>query len=183
MNYFTAETRQRMSESAKLRCSDPKWLEQQHGRAIQLPYDDVVRMYESGMTQAEIGAELGVSQKTVWLFMKKHGIKARKAFKRNQYGANNSYWKGGIVNDDAGYVLVKQDGHPRAKKHGGYVREHILVAERIIGRHLEPDEVVHHINGIKNDNRPENLMVMTKSEHISYHRKKQKLEGEKRNDV
>lgn len=172
MKFFSAETRRKMSESAKLRCSNPKWLEQQHGRATQLPYDDVVRMYESGMTQVEIGSELGVSQKVVWRFMKNHGIEARTSAKRNQYGANNSFWKGGTVVDDAGYVLVKQDGHPRAKKHGGYVREHILVMESIIGRHLEPDEVVHHINGIKNDNRPENLMVMTKAEHTAHHHRK-----------
>lgn len=173
MKYFSAETRRRMSESAKLRCSNPKWLEQQHRRATQLPYDDVVRMYESGMTQAEIGEALGVSQKVVWRFMKNHNIKSRSTAKRNQRGANNSYWKGGTIADDAGYVLIKQDGHPRAKKHGGYVREHILVMERIIGRHLDPDEVVHHINGIKNDNRPENLMLMTRAEHTSYHHKKE----------
>lgn len=169
MKQFSEETRHRMSESAKKRCSDPKWLEYQHGRGTKLPLDVVKKMYENGSTQAEIAEALGVSQKVVWRFMKNNGIKARVAAKRNQYGTNNSYWKGGIVKDSAGYVLVKADRHPRAKKHGGYVREHILVAEEVLGRSLLPDEVVHHINGIKDDNRPENLAVMTKADHSSYH--------------
>lgn len=86
-------------------------------------------------------------------------------------GSNNSSWKGGIVRDDKGYILEKCEGHPRAKKCGNYVRQHILVAERMLGRYLTEDEVVHHINHKKDDNRPENLMVMKKSEHISLHHK------------
>jgi hypothetical protein len=50
--------------------------------------------------------------------------------------------------------------------------EHDLVMEVLIGRHLYDYECVHHINGIRNDNRKENLMLMTKSEHASYHNKK-----------
>ena len=48
-------------------------------------------------------------------------------------------------------------GHPRARTNSPYVFEHILVMEEMLGRHLLPDENVHHRNGVKDDNRPANL--------------------------
>lgn len=52
--------------------------------------------------------------------------------------------------------MVFQKGHPRASSNN-YVLEHIVVMEKILGRYLETDETVHHINGIKDDNEPSNL--------------------------
>lgn len=49
--------------------------------------------------------------------------------------------------------------------------EHDLVMECIIGRHLKDDEVVHHKNKIRNDNRKENLELMTFKEHAALHMK------------
>lgn len=68
----------------------------------------------------------------------------------------------------SGYLYVQSPKHPKCSKKG-YVAEHRLIAEKIIGRYLTDDEVVHHINRIKTDNREENLQVMTKSEHIKLH--------------
>jgi hypothetical protein len=69
-----------------------------------------------------------------------------------------------------GYLLVAAPDHPNADR-GGYVREHVLVLSQKIGRPLRRDEVAHHINEDRTDNRPENLEVMTRSAHHSLHHK------------
>lgn len=64
--------------------------------------------------------------------------------------------RGGRVLTNKGYVIVKAPGHPRAQRKG-YVFEHILVAEAKYGIVITRDYSIHHLNGVRDDNRPQNL--------------------------
>lgn len=80
-------------------------------------------------------------------------------------GPNHPMWNGGRHVAPSGYIMVWAPDHPDATK-AGYVREHRLVMERHLGRRLLPDEVVHHENRDKTDNRIENLRLFaSQAEH------------------
>jgi HNH endonuclease len=80
---------------------------------------------------------------------------------RDESGAANGHWHGGRTRHKKGYVMVRTPGHPRATT-GNYVFEHVLVMEEVLGRYLLPGENVHHRNGVRDDNRPENLELWTR---------------------
>jgi len=86
-------------------------------------------------------------------------------------GTTSKCWKGGRTIDKKGYVKVFNKGHPRASHDGRYVLEHVLVMESYLGRYLNDDETVHHKNGMKGDNRIENLELWA-SNHSSGQRVK-----------
>jgi hypothetical protein len=84
------------------------------------------------------------------------------------HGVASPHWRGGVIWTTPGYCYLKFPGHPRADR-GGYVKRADLVMEVQLGRVLRPDEIVHHKNGVKGDDSPENLEVMTKSTHDLLH--------------
>lgn len=110
---------------------------------------------------------------TVLYHFHRHHLKTRPrggAIKESQIGNANGNWRGVIVRRmDGSYTRIWKPSHPRADSLG-YVLEHILNAEKKLGRAIASTEVVHHINGRKNDNRPENLIICkNQTEHLKIH--------------
>ena len=93
-----------------------------------------------------------------------HSPGVRRAFSKHLSGKKHPMWNGGKTLNSQGYVLIHSPEHPFHDKRG-YVREHRLVMEKKLGRYLSQDEIVHHKNGKKDDNRISNLEIMKKRDH------------------
>ena len=82
--------------------------------------------------------------------------------------------KGLGVYNDRGYIRILKKDHPGADSYG-YILEHRLVVENLIGRYLRPEEVVHHIDENKSNNHPNNLWLFdNKSDHMRFHNRVRK---------
>lgn len=104
----------------------------------------------------------------------------RKISEKNSCNYNGLNGYGHTKKHNQGYILAYAPKHPNAHK-DGYVMFHTVLMERNLGRYLNENEVVHHINHNKSDNRIENLMLMTKHEHSSMHMKER--HAKRRNDL
>lgn len=99
---------------------------------------------------------------------RKLSLKTRKKISESHMGKKAYQWKGGKTLQN-GYVCIYNPGHPNAVKRRT-VLEHRLVVEKYINRYLTRKEIVHHINEIKDDNRPENLYLFSNRKgHIVFH--------------
>jgi hypothetical protein len=112
-------------------------------------------MLDSGKTLDQVADHFGVSVGTVKTTLRRKGVKT------DRYHC-------GFIKTWAGYIKVSKPDHPKADSKG-YVHEHVLVMEASLGRYLLPNEVPHHVNEIKHDNRIENLELMDRWEHKSLH--------------
>ncbi len=104
----------------------------------------------NGFTTKEIAVRLNVSTTSVLSWLRGYDLPF-----------NDFFHKGYSISHN-GYKLVK-------KEVGKYQREHRKIVENSLKRKLTNEEIVHHINGDKFDNRLENLQIMSKSEHCKLH--------------
>lgn len=128
-------------------------------------------------TLAKIGQLYGHPKGTVLKAMRQYNIPTRtmrealKLAYQNKSdikrGSAHWAWRGGKTKTDKGYIYSHAPEHPYHSKHG-YVLEHRLVMEQKLGRYLLPFEKVHHLNGIKNDNRLENLILVSQANQSMY---------------
>lgn len=161
-------------------CSNPCKFQNRRNPLLDEEENKIVELYESGLTWEQVAQVIGFPKSRLRKYIdrikSKIDFKTRVGKKLNQSGPNNDSWKGGKIKL-SGYVSIKSPGHPRGRGgNRGYVMEHILVMEAYIGRYIvfhgrqHPDnEVVHHINGVRNDNRLENLVLMLSREHSFLH--------------
>ena len=89
----------------------------------------------------------------------------RRSYSEMTRGKLNYQWCGGKKRATKGYILIYKPEHYRANLHG-FVLEHILVWEKAHKKQIPKGWVIHHLNGIKDDNRLENLVVKTRASHI-----------------
>jgi hypothetical protein len=114
------------------------------------------------MSCAEMAAILGCNEETVRSRLIELGLPRLPGKARPE---RNAFWRGGYAVDEEGYILVHMPGHPDASD--GYVRQHRLVMEQVLGRRLAPGEVVDHRNGDTSDNEPGNLRLFaSNAEHL-----------------
>jgi len=128
------------------RYRDAEWLHEQY--------------HEKELSQAEIADKCGVDDKTVRNWMEKHDIEAREP------GHNNCR---------TGIAIQSNDGYRRWNEStlGKHLSVHRLLAVAEYGFDAVCDMHVHHKNGIRWDNRPDNIELMTPSEHASLHRQQE----------
>lgn len=114
-------------------------------------------------------AQLEASARNLKPFEPGHAVSAETKAKLSAVRKRRGYEFGGSERKgNRGYIVVYCPEHPRANA-AGEVPKHTLIMERHLGRYLEDDEVVHHINHVRDDNRIENLQIMTIREHCRLH--------------
>lgn len=149
------------------------------------------------MSISEISQKTGVARSMVRYYLLKMGVKLRSikealglikpklsAIQKGRKRVVTEQWRRNVSEGRKRYSLTHSKGYDI---HAGYKRisvgehsgrlQHVVIMEQHIGRRLKPGEVVHHINGIKTDNRIENLALMSNKEHSRLHAIERQAKG------
>jgi hypothetical protein len=163
----------------------------------------IIDKYLEGLSIPEVSLETGIPKSTIYFQLKKanvlrsrtDGIKL--ASKNGKLGNGlrgktrtfTDEWKLNISKGRSAWGLINAKGF--CLKPSGYIEHttkehkgrfvHIVVMETHIGRRLLKHEVVHHIDGNKQNNLIENLQLMSRSEHCSLHAKENLSKRERNN--
>jgi len=129
----------------------------------------IANYYKQGFSMSECSKKFKVSKPSIRLWLKEMGInrtpkegtllRINKGIGRRE---NHPNWKGGTWIDSRGYAWIN---HGTVNKVKNEKSMHRYVAEKVLGRILTSDECVHHINGIKTDNRNCNLLICSNAYH------------------
>lgn len=122
-------------------------------RAPECPYPGCTKRVETRRSRAKD------ADGSVWQKFRPYCVNctARRNWrKRNGLDPDTGSVRDSTVKNHNGYTVVSAPDHPRSSA-SGMILQHRLVMEQKLGRYLEPHENVHHKNGRRNDNRPENL--------------------------
>lgn len=134
-----------------------------------MPIAELKQLYEKSDSVSSLARQLGVGNRTIWYHLTNAGISIRDHGWHSPKSTpprtmeDSPNWKGGRRRSDKGYILIYAPNHPRHMAKG-YVLEHRLVMEKDLGRYLLPTEIVHHLNGMRDDNRLENLELWQKKD-------------------
>lgn len=129
----------------------------------------LAKAHAAGTTVRALAAEHGCAEVTVTRAVRRAGgsVRSRGYAAGTRQGRHSTNWRGGRLVRTSGYVEVyvdPDDTLAAMRDPRGRVLEHRLVMARQLGRPLFADENVHHINGVRGDNRPENLELWSTSQ-------------------
>jgi HNH endonuclease. len=117
-----------------------------------------LRLIQKGYSISEVVQKTKLSDTAIRIAANKIGLKYEDKFHQ------------GFIITHNGYKMIRIPNHIDADSKG-YVREHRIIAEKKLNRMLLKTEIVHHIDGNKLNNNPDNLEVMTLAKHTSHHHK------------
>lgn len=158
-----------------------RYLRSHFRRSLKIDVEEFERLYvEEKWSLKELAKHYQVTRSGLSVLAKRLGIRrtlaeTHKLQGRTQVGAGNPAWRGGRKKKQRdGYIFVYAPDHPRVlarvSKHPGkriskYIAEHILIWEAAHGRLLPLDWIIHHINGVTDDNKACNFLAMPKKNH------------------